>query len=151
MSENSINRTLVERFPKKLPGSRLIKSILKGNIDIKIKYTHVLNHELICCDGFGRLIKSPGMKTNKTDNYYYYIDHYWSKSTEEFVNKLMKGDVLLGKKKKIKQNNLHRIKLYFTYNNITKEKLDYIEKRTKYDLTKYRLMIKNQSKFFYYK
>ena len=89
------------------------------------------------------------MRTNKTDHYYYYIDHYWSKSTEEFVNKLMKGDVILGYK--TKQNNLNRIKMYFTYNKITKEKLNYIENRTKYNLTKYRLMIKNQSKFYYSK
>ena len=62
----------------------------------------------------------------------------------------MKGDVNL-RKTEIKKNNLNRIRDYFIYNKITKEKLDYIENRTKYNLTKYRLMIKNQSKFFYYK
>ena len=138
-------RTLIERFPekkkenkgKRLPGARLVKSILKGNIEIKIKTPHDLNKDLIGCDGFGKYIKFP---SNKTDHYYYYIDHYWSKSTEEFVNKLMKGDVILGYKNK--QNNMERINMYFKYNKITKEKIDYIEKRTKYNLTKYRSMIK---------
>ena len=141
-------RTLRERFPekknekngKKLPGSRLIKSILKGGLDIQIKKVHELNQNLISCDGFGKLVNSIGMRTNRTDHYYYYIDHYWSKSTEEFVNKLMKGDVILGYKNK--KNNMQRIKMYFTYNKITKEKIDYIEKRTKYNLSEYRLMIK---------
>ena len=52
----------------------------------------------------------------------------------------MKGDVILGYKNK--QNNMERINMYFKYNKITKEKIDYIEKRTKYNLTKYRSMIK---------
>ena len=142
------NRSLRERFPekknekngKKLPGASLIKSILKGNIDIKIELNHELNNKLISCDGFGKIIKNPGVRTNNTDYYYFYIDHYWSKSTEEFVNKLLKGDAILGYKNT--QNNMNRIKMYFTYNKIIKEKIDYIENRTKYNLTKYRLMIK---------
>ena len=142
------NRTLKERFPEKkkekngqqLPGSRLIKSILKGNIDIKINLNHELNNKLITCDGFGEIIKNPGAKADKTDHIYYYIDHYWSKSTEEFTNKLIKGDAILGFKNR--QNNMNRIKMYFTYNKITKEKIDYIENKTKYNLTEFRLMIK---------
>ena len=144
-------RQLKERFPdkkyimngKKLPGSRFIKSILKGNIDQEIKDVHQLNPKLVACNGFGKLVKLKGMKTNETDHYYYYIDHYWSKSTEEFVNKLMKGNAVLRHNlTKIKNNNLLRIKMYFTYNRITKEKIEYIEKKTKYNLTKYRKRIK---------
>ena len=107
-----------------MPGSRLIKSILKGNIDTKIKTIHELTHKLIGCDGFGKIRKSQGMRANKTDHYYYYIDHYWSKSTEEFVNKLIKGDAVLGYN--TYQNNMGRIKMYFKYNKITKEKIDYM-------------------------
>ena len=126
---------------KRLGGSNLIKSILRGNIDIKIESPHELNSKLIGCDGFGKIIEHKGMKTKSPDHYYYYIDHYWSKSTEEFVSKLIKGDVVLGYENK--ENNLHRIRTYFKYNKITKEKIDYIENRTKYNLTKYRIMIKD--------
>ena len=141
------NRSLIERFPekkiiyrgKKLGNSTLIKSILKGGIDIKIEGIHVLNPSLIACDGFGNIKKIKGMATDKPDYYYNYIDHYWSKSTEEFVNKLMRGDGILGKK--TLSNNMHRIRLYFSYNNITKERINYIENKTKYNLTKYRMMI----------
>ena len=86
MSDNSINnlffydnRTLRERFPEKrkekngkyLPGSRLIKSILKGNIDTEIKLNHELNNKLITCNGFGKIIRHPSLKTYKPDHYYY--------------------------------------------------------------------------------
>ena len=104
---------------------------------------HDLNSNLIGCDGFGKVRKIKGIKTENPDHYYYYIDHYWSKSTEEFVNKLVKGDVLYGFNNK--ENNLKRIRIYFLYNNITEEKINYIENGTKYNLTKYRLMLKNNT------
>ena len=142
------NRSLIERFPekkyesngKKLGGSNLIKSILKGRINVKLTNIHTIDDKLVGCDGFGRIKNIKGIKTDKPDHYYYYIDHYWSKSTEEFVNKLMKGDVIYGYNNK--NNNLKRIKIYFTYNNITEERINYIENKTKYNLTKYRLLIK---------
>lgn len=40
-------------------------------------------------------------------------------------------------------NNIDKIKWYFKYNKVTKEKIDMIEKRTKYNLTNYRSKIKN--------
>ena len=129
---------------KLLGGSNVVKSILKGNFNIKINDVHVLNKNVTGCNGFGEISKIQGMKTNKTDHYYY-IDHYWSKSTEEFVNKLMKGDVIHGYNNK--QNNSNRIKMYFSYNNITEEKINYIESRTKYNLSGYRMKIKNHFKF----
>ena len=150
-------RSLKERFPvkkyifndKKLPGSTLVKSILKGNVDVKIKAIHELNDELIACDGFGKFVSSKGIKTTNTDHYYNYIDHYWSKSTEEFVNKLMRGDPDFGSNlKRVKNNNLLRINIYFVYNKITKEKIDYIENRTKYNLTKFRLILKNNESYY---
>ena len=144
------DRKLKERFPKKkyimngkkLPGSRLIKSILKGNIEMKIIDVHQLNPKLITCNGFGKIVEYRGIRTNDTDHYYYYIDHYWSKSTEEFVNKLMKGDAILRNNlTKIKKNNLLRISMYFKYNRITLDKINYIERKMKYNLTKYRKRI----------
>ena len=141
------NRPLVERFPetkisfngKYLILSTLVKSILKGNIDVKIINIHNLNSKLIGCNGFGDIENITYTKTDKPDHYYYYIDHYYSKSTEEFVKKLTKGDVAKGYKNH--KYNLHRIKNYFSYNKITKEKIDYIENKTKYNLSKYRLLI----------
>ena len=54
---------------------------------------------------------------------YYYIDHYFCKSTEEFINKINKGDVLYN------MNYFkERIKVYYYINKVTKEKVDYIKK-----------------------
>ena len=142
------NRTLRERFPekdkhwqnKKLGGSEGIKCILKGKINIKINDVHLLNSNLISCNGFGDFRELKGINTDNADHYYNYIDHYYSKSTEEFVNKLLKGSVALG-------NNtdayIYRIGIYFYINEITLDKINYIENRTKLNLDKYRLLLKN--------
>ena len=143
------NRSLSERFPEKnkkwknikLGGTDVVKSILKGNIDIEINNVHFLNSDLISCDGFGNIKEVQGIKTNESDHYYYYIDHYWSKSTEEFVNKLMKGDSILGYNNI--ENNMRRINMYFNINAITEDRINYIENRTKLNLTKFKIMMKN--------
>lgn len=143
------NRTLAERFPEKqkkwknikIGGAEGIKSILRGNIDIEINDVHVLNSSLIGCDGFGNIKQPIDRFTNESDHYYYYIDHYFSKSTEEFVNKLIKGSVALGHN----YDYGYRIRIYFSINDITLDKIIYIENRTKYNLTKYRQKLKNYS------
>ena len=127
----------------KYRGEDVIKSILKGNIDIEINNIHYLNSDLIGCNGFGMIKKNNGIVTNETDHYFNYIDHYWSKSTEEFVNKLMKGDGILGYD--TKQNNMNRIRMYFNINDLTEEKIIYIENKTKYDLTKYKIVLKTKN------
>ena len=136
------NRTLKKRFPekedisiknnKKIQG---IKSILKGNIKINITDVHILSENLTCCNGFGQNIKEKKIFTYYPDFRYYYIDHYYSKSTEEFLSKLKRGSAVHG------YNILHlimRIRVYFNMNKITKEKIDYIEKEIKLNLSEYR-------------
>ena len=51
------------------------------------------------------------------------IDHYFSKSTEEFINKINKGDAIYGQNN---QNKYKRINDYFRFNKITMEKINYI-------------------------
>ena len=89
------NRPLKIRFPekeKKARGVEIgdwngIKSILKGKIpNITIECVHTLNHKLKTCDGFGNPKKIEGIITKPADFKYYYIDHYYCKSTEEFIN-----------------------------------------------------------------
>ena len=87
-------RPLKERFPqreKKARGVKIgdwngIKSILRGHIpNITIECVHTLNHKLKTCDGFGHPKQIDGIITKNADFEYYYIDHYYSKSTEEFI------------------------------------------------------------------
>ena len=120
------NKPLKIRFPETKTSFKIagIKSILKGKIpNITINCVHKINSNLKTCDGFGRRTNISGAGTDRLDNQYYYIDHYFCKSTEEFVNKLNKGDALFNY-----DNTLARIWVYFNYNKITKEKIDYIKK-----------------------
>ena len=81
------------------------------------------------CDGFGNRRKINGIITG-ADFEYYYINYYYCKSTEEFINKLMRTDAVFKNTTKI---NLEKI---------NKEKLDLIENRTKINLTKFRINLK---------
>jgi hypothetical protein len=137
------NRTLAERFPirepkargKKKGGIQGIKSILKGKIRININDAHILARNLKVCDGFGNEKEIQNIVTNTSDFEYYYIDHYYCKSTEEFINKLKRGSVAYGFDK---EHMLKRINMYFSINKISLEKINYIEKMTKLNLTKFK-------------
>ena len=135
-------RTLHERFPylepniKKKNYAVTGKSILRGGIKkLYISRTHTLDKNIESCNGFGKKIKIRGFHIKNIDFKYYYIDHYYSKSLEEFVEKLNKGD---GHFKKDKNFIYHRIKRYFTVNKITLEKIEYIEKKVDVNLSLYR-------------
>ena len=64
---------------------------------------------------------------------YYYIDHYFSKSTEELIEKILKGDCRY--KKAIKINKIQR---YFNQSEPTKEKIELIEKKLGFNLSTYK-------------
>ena len=117
------NKPLKIRFPNSIKIST-VKSILKGKIpNIVIRNVHKLNNNLKSCDGFGNRINNTRNILDNLANNYYYIDHYYCKSTEEFIKKLNKGDVL-----HLQDNIFARIKVYFRFNQVTKEKIDFIQK-----------------------
>ena len=77
------------------------------------------------------------------DYFYYYLDHYYSKSTEEFINKINKGDAVFSHSKNRK---MHRIWKYYQQNNLTKQKIEMIENRTKLDLSRYKIELGYKNK-----
>ena len=132
------NKSLFERFKeivsrKKPEGQILeIKFILKGHIpDIKIENQHFCTSKLNSCNGFGKYNTSFDMYTKEPDYYYYYIDHFFSKSTEELIDKIKKGDVIYGNYMK-----LNKVERYFNQSKINKKKIRLIEKRLRLKLTK---------------
>ena len=146
------NKPVQERFPEK--GKNVdksknnticyIKTIVKGHLEnIIITNNHFLSKKLKACNGFGNSSKATE-KTSKPDYENYYINHYFGKSTEEFANKIIRGDILRGTHRHI--NNL-QVYLYFTINEITEEKLKYLEKAlgSRVNLGKY-WKILNQNK-----
>ena len=140
------NKSLLERFTEIDPfaKTRYInkhsngKSILRGHIsNIKITDFHGISEQLRTCDGFGKK-----MNYIQKDYKYYYFKHFYCKSTEEFIEKLRKGDVYKG-------TNIEKINRYFSYNKITYEKINYIEKEIGVNLTNYKLKLQKdfQKKF----
>ena len=132
------DRLLYERFKRKVKKPvEALKSILKGNISINIEDVHNLNSNLTSCNGFGEINKyeKTSIYTNRPDFTFNYIDHFCFKSTQEFTNKLMRGSAFYGKINEIKLKKIH---WYFNINSITKKKIDYIENRTKLNLSIYR-------------
>ena len=132
------NKSLFERFPETVPitkpeGKRLeVKFILRGHIPkVKIKNQHYCNYKLKNCNGFGKMNSSHHIYTNTPDYKYYYIDHFFSKSTEELVDKLIKGDCRYSNFKKMKMRKISR---YFNQSGVNKEKIEMIEKRLKIKL-----------------
>ena len=146
---NYDNRSVAERFPTVLWDSTMytLKTIIRGKTkrNIRFRTTHWLNRGLRGgCNVFGESVIPTrkvrlGYKINKPKFKQYYIDHYCFKSTEEYINKINKGDGVFGNNKRTK---MHKINLYFGYNKITSEKINYIEKKTGLDLGKFKLMLK---------
>ena len=130
------NKSVIERFPEigiSLKNSIDIKSIIRGNINTNITSTHFLSPKLIACDGFGNIKKIDKYVSQIRDKKYYFINHYYFKSTEECIEKMMKGSVFKGYSRRF-----GIVKSYFEINKITKEKINLIEEKTGLNLTKYK-------------
>ena len=134
------NRSLFTRFKKrgkKIKNAIDVKPILRGSISTKIIDAHQINNRLKKCDGFGRKKYFEGINDKNPDYQFYYLNHFYSKSTEELVNKILRGSVSYGPNKR-----LYIIDYYFDINKITLEKIEYLEKKLKVNLTIYRNKIK---------
>ena len=137
-------RPLSVRFPKienltrrKMNGGlSTIKSIIRGRIkNMKIVCVHKLSNSIEGCNGFGKKINLIGIQTDKVDDEYYYINHYFCKSTEEFINKINRGCPLYAGDINYK---LERIKVYLGYNEVTLEKIKLLENLTGLNLSYYK-------------
>ena len=138
------NKPLAKRFPKIVPiesprGQLLeVKFILKGHIsNVTIENMHFCNKKMDNCNGFGHINKTNQHYSSEPDYNYYYIDHYYSKSTEEFINKLNRGDAVSTSKKYY----MERVNKYYLQSNFTMEKIKMIENGTGLDLSIYKKLL----------
>lgn len=142
------NKSLIERFKqieninRKGKKYAQVKPILRGHIsDILIEHIHTINNNLKICNGFGHKNKIfNSLKTKEPDYKKYYINHYFSKSTEEFIKKLNKGDALF------LNSTLNKIRKYYKINGLNKRKIEMIEKATGLNLYKYKLLYGKKKK-----
>lgn len=130
-------KSLKERFVKPIILTQEIKknkyiysaakTIVRGRLHLNWAiFPHYLKN-VVNCRPNGHILEdylSPPEYSNA------YIKHYATKTTEEYIEKLNKGDVL----EKYNQNYIkYRIYgYYFLLNKITKQKIDLINKKLKY-------------------
>ena len=139
------NKPLNERFSErgknvdknKFNKICFIKTMIRGHLqNINITHNHFLSEKLKACDGFGRKSRIKGILSLHPDYTYNYIKHFYGKSVQEFIEKINRGDLLRGNDKKIIE---WAIEKFFYINNITLQKIYYIQKHlgSEYNLTKY--------------
>ena len=137
------NRSLFERFKGPYIKFPFIKSLIRGNINnlsYSIHSPSISPERNISCNNIGKIIKSE--KINYEAVYpininQAYIIHYKFKSTEEYINKYKRGyNNWFGNGYKKWVND--SINTYFEYNKVTIEKLKYVEKELKINLSHYK-------------
>jgi hypothetical protein len=135
------NKSVISRFKERSFNNKKYwgKSIIRGHIaGLNITSPHRLTNKIKPCNGFGKKSKS-----FKIDSKYYYVKHYSFKSTEEYCNKLNRGNILFDNDYKRK---LSKINKYFQYNRITLNKINLLENKTGINLDYFRNKIKNNKK-----
>ena len=132
------NKSLIERFPDIVPLKQSqisVKSIVRGHLNsLTITWMHWINPKFKGCNGFG----GPTDLEYGNDFLFYVIDHYYSKSTEEFINKINRGDVWRNTFDYIK----HRTEKYLNQNHVTLEKIEMLERGIKINLSRYKERLK---------
>ena len=135
------NRTLFKRFKERYTNKDFCrgKTIIRGKLKKQLKFVsvHNLDNRIGRCNGFGKKIIIINNNCKNPDFNYYYIDHFYSKSTEEFINKITKGDCVFGDNKIFM---LLRINFYFKRNKISFEKINLINKKTGFNIS----LVKNK-------
>ena len=144
-------RPLFKRFKGPYIKNVFIKSIIRGNI-LNLKYwvhsPYISPKRNISCNNKGTRILNKKINFEKIrpiNTEKAYIIHYRFKSTEEFINKYKRGySNWFGRK--INKFLKTKIKEYLEENEITLEKINYIEKELKINLNAYKLKLKNINK-----
>ena len=140
------NESLFKRFPDiYYRNPEGVKSIMRRpKKHIYIFNHHVLRYNDNCCLANGSTILSTDFKNGiliqNPDMNDYYIDHFYTKTAEEFLEKKNKGDCFFGKLKKL---DFDSIDIFFSINNITLEKIEFFEDNTGFYLSKFKKKLKN--------
>ena len=110
------------------------KSIIRGKLDLKWShFPHFINSSSICSPD-GLIIRNPFSPPNYSNAF---IKHYATKSTEEYLLKFLKGNVIESNFVNIDNLIFWLSKYYFLFNKITTKKLRFIKRFIKIDISKY--------------
>ena len=131
---NYENKPIQERFTSSLNISKVIKSIVRGNLNInyweKAQNVHSSYYGFKSCYASGKPILSNSCNTRTTEyaeSEYAILKHYNTKSLDEYINKILKGraNSFAYGTDYIKSLLTH----FFKINKKTKQKLEYIKNR----------------------
>jgi len=125
------NRSVIQRFTSpcyKNRENRLVKSIIRGNLNKRVFYpfssNHVPHKRLLICNSMGKRLKhysgyylKPPLLKNA------YLMHYNTKTAEEYIQKIKRGS-----NQNIVYNISESIKRFFEINDFTEEKIKIFEK-----------------------
>jgi len=143
------SRPLFERFNGSFVKSSLFKTMVKGKISNLSYAVHSIKYRMenkTFCNNEGNKISGeyiPKLDQQHININKAYIIHFRFKSTEEFVKKCKRGyNYWLGKR--AKQFLLELLDWYFWVNEITLEKINYIEKELNVSLILYRKRYKKE-------
>ena len=109
-----------------------IKSTVRGNL--KYNYwnntnnPHTSPNKFLSCSSSGKSIKYNSPFNEPPDYKFAFLKHFHTKTIEEFCNKIKRGRATT-KLDFDQQYYLYRIKIFFSLNNKTKEKLEIIHKQ----------------------
>ena len=136
------DRTLLERFTRPIGDLCVVKSIVRGGInDLIIPNTHVtgININYFCNSEGERVFPKSFKNINCKTNPIAYIKHFYTKTVDEFCNKIKKSDAHFNKKNPLyKPIIFQKIENFFKINNTTKSKIKKLEKCLNLNLNKYR-------------
>lgn len=141
------NRSMNERFTNGLfhvGTNRFFKSMIKGNLYwnpwVYDQTSHRPKHQLRTCDSNGDRAKTFNdvLKPPVLDNVY--LKHFATKTVEEYVNKVKRGHPSQKLRLDVWVGN------FFQFNEVTEEKVKYIEDNLNITLEKYHYVFKNKNK-----
>ena len=136
------NRSMVERFTKPNLNWSKGKSIVRTNINnLIISSSHIIgiNTKYFCDSNGNRVFPQTFHQFDIPNKPKAYIKHFYTKTAEEFCNKIIKGDVHFTKNHPDYLNIIKgKIDIFFLFNKITNEKLKIIENCSGMNLNMYR-------------
>lgn len=145
-------KPLFERFKPPYIKSDYIKSLIRGNIS-GLKYSvhspYMSPERNITCNNVGKRIyyKKMDFENIRPINIKLaYIIHFSDKSTEELIKKIKRG-YRNWLKERTSKFVMNKPNIYFSYNKITPEKINYIEKELNISLNEFKLKNIKRNKF----
>ena len=136
------SRPLFERFKPPYVKSKMIKSIIRGNItDLRywVHSPYISPKRNITCNNLGNKIYYKEINfefIRKINIKKAFIIHFEFKSTEEFINKIKRGySKWFGNE--IEKFLIKKILFYLKINGVSTEKINFIEKELDLNLSKY--------------